>query len=581
MADHVQRDPRPASVGESPSPDNGRQWLGRGRTFWLAVVAVYGLALLLPYLGAYPLISHEGHLAARTRELFASGGGMIPHLKGQVDLQTPPLPFWAVGVAAAIGGGIGEWTARLPQALSTIAAALLLVGWVGDWRSLRTGVLTGLIWLTSFVGIWYGRRAEPDMLLTFLTLLAFWAYWRARSAGRFKATLGFCVLVGAALGATVLIKGHHAVQFALATALVLAVADGRARRPALLAGLGLAVLVAAAVALPWFLYALHLYGQRAWTVWMHHSAGRLTDAIGSPTAWWFYLATYPALTLPWIYAVGMGIYQSFRRKLLSGPMHALLLSWSLGGLVLLTLSASRYVHYALPIAPPLFIYGGIGLDWLLFAVPRRLGRLGWATLGLHLALAPAGLAAGIWGAWQFPDVGGVLLGVSIPAAAAVAGAFLAYGLGRRGLALAVFFLAYLGGAVALAGGVQAPLTRREDTLHLAARYIARNVPDHQAAAMFCKWDPVAVFYAERRLAMLDSNSELRRWRRAHPGGVLLIKKEASLGYYDRALSVGPWETIEFLHRRLYLPRTAYGLLRVPAEPATAPAKTRASDGPAE
>lgn len=564
----------------SPSAAN-RQWLGRGRAFWLTVLALYGLALLLPYLGAYPLISHEGHLAARTHELFASGGGLIPHLNGQVDLQKPPLPFWAVGAVAAVGGGIGEWTARLPQALSTIAAALLLAGWVAEWRSLRAGVLAGLIWLTSFVGVWYGRRAEPDMMLTFLTLLAFWGYWRARSAERLKTTLGFCALVGAALGATVLIKGHHALQFAVAAAVVMAVADRRARRPGLLAGLGLAVLIAAAVAMPWFLYALHLYGERAWRVWMHHSAGRLTDAIGSPTAWWFYLATYPALALPWVYAVGMGIYQSFRRRLLSPSVHALLLSWSLGGLLLLTLSASRYVHYALPIAPPLFIYGGIGLDWLLFAVPRRLGKLGWATLGLHLALAPAGLAAGVWGAVQFPEVAGALLGVSIPASAAFSGAFLAYGLGRRRLAMAVFFVAYLVGAVALVGGVQAPLTRREDSLHQAARYIAHHVPDNQAVAMFCKWDPVAVFYAGRPLEMLDSNSELRRWRQAHPGGVLLIKKKASLGYYDRALSVGPWEEIDFLGRELYLPRTAYGLLRVPADPATAPAGTRASDGRAD
>ncbi len=175
---------------------------------WL--VTATAVLLLLTGLGILDLWAPDEPRYARVAEELrrmdqGPRGLILLHLNGEAYTQKPPLYFWLAAVAGAAQGHVSEWAARLPSALAGVACVALSVRFGASLLGPAVGALGGAVLLTSFEFAHRARRAQLDVLLTLLELMALAAFWRLDrgSAPRRRDLL----LFHGALGLAVLTKG--------------------------------------------------------------------------------------------------------------------------------------------------------------------------------------------------------------------------------------------------------------------------------------------------------------------------------------------------------------------------------------
>ncbi len=303
----------------------------------------------------------------------------VPCLDGAPRIRKPPLVYWLTAAAfAAFGPSLAVARALAAAWGAGLVLLTVLVAWElgGDHARAR---LAGLLML-SFLGLGVGARmVELDVPVATCSLLAFWALlrWYRRDH---PAWLGVAAL---GLAAGFLVKGPVVAVVCGAGGLALLALDPRARRFVAarrlqaLAGLLLAV----ALALPWFLY-VHI-----------HFPDLARETLGAELAARAFLnpSLVPVygilmLALPWSFVV---LERLSIRRGPAQPQRALALLWL--GLTLapffLIKTFERYLYGSLP---------ALAL-WLAFALDPSRPALRWAArlgalLTLVLGLPLAGLA---------------------------------------------------------------------------------------------------------------------------------------------------------------------------------------------
>ncbi|MDX2169822.1 MAG: glycosyltransferase family 39 protein, partial [Deltaproteobacteria bacterium] len=118
----------------------------------LALIAVGAAAALLQFtgLGWTPFHTRgEPREAVVVQDLVARGDWILPRRNATQLPRKPPLFYWLAGAAAQVRGAVDEASVRLPSALLSAAAALLLTLAVSLSLTPRAGALAGLMLLTS------------------------------------------------------------------------------------------------------------------------------------------------------------------------------------------------------------------------------------------------------------------------------------------------------------------------------------------------------------------------------------------------------------------------------------------------
>jgi 4-amino-4-deoxy-L-arabinose transferase-like glycosyltransferase len=191
-----------------------------------------------------------------------------------------------------------------------------------------------------------------DMALVPFTNLALAFLWRARwDSGFGIRDLGFA---GIALGASILAKGFEGVAI-VGVGYGLYLLFTRSLTWRVVAQGALVVTLALLIALPWYLAMnarepgyLHYYFVD------RHLLGFATDTqrhSGQP--WWFYLPLVIGGGLPWLVFVRPARPEAAAR--------ALLWTWLVGGVALLSLSQSKAVTYLMPVMPAIAILAAASL----------------------------------------------------------------------------------------------------------------------------------------------------------------------------------------------------------------------------
>ena len=426
-----------STLAASASLQGRRQRLARtNRGAALAWIALWAL-LLGAALWLRPLwpIDETRYLSVAW-EMWSRGDPLVPHLNGLPYSDKPPLLFWLIELSWSLFG-VNPWTARLIAPLFALASLFLAAGlarrlWPGpagrDAARLAPAILLGTALWAAF-----GTLTMFDMPLTFFTLLGMHgglAAARAMDQGR-RAWRGFALL-GLAIGLGVLAKGP-AILLHVLPAVVLAplwrtpaTAGGRWGR--WYGGLGLAVLLGAAIARAWAIPAALAGGSayREAILW-GQTAGRMAHSFAHAHPFWWYLPLLPLLLAPWV------LWPRLWRALpaLRGDAGArFCLAWALPVFLAFSLISGKQAQYLLPIFPPLALLAaralsiaapaarrGDGLGPALFfavlgaalvAVPLLAARLrlpevvgdiplwtGLAVLALALAVAVSGWRAGV------------------------------------------------------------------------------------------------------------------------------------------------------------------------------------------
>lgn len=387
--------------------------------FWadLALMGLLTLACLAMFfarLGSYGIIDPgDGYFAEAAREMVESGNYVTPHLNYQVYFSKPILIYWLIA-SAYHAFGISEFAARFwSAALST--CLVLATYWLGRTiLNRKSGLLAGLILMTSPLVVTFARLSMVDSPLTCFVGLAVVALLMTTVAGSRRWWPVFYV----SLALSVLIKGPVGVVLVAGAFVVFLIA----RRPSpdvlnqwlvrLHPWWG--VLILLAIVLPWhlavaqdtdwlFLKVFYLYEN------LDRFRGQLNHEHHEI---WYYLPVLAYGFFPWVIFLPSAIANllAVRRP---DPHAASLNNARLGSdglfflacfaatvVVFFTLSATKLQTYVLPAFPALAVLVASVLDrwtgqpakaprWLKLA----LGALAVLAIGAALAVLVAAIFA--------------------------------------------------------------------------------------------------------------------------------------------------------------------------------------------
>lgn len=435
----------------TPSEPGPAPALGsRGLDIWQAALLILVAAVLFwPGQTTVPPVDRdEARFAQATVQMLESGDFIDIRLQEGPRYLQPAGIYWLQATAVA---GLSEvearaiWAHRVPSFLAAIAA-VLLTGWLGARLfGPRVGLLGGLLLASTVLLNVEARLAKIDAMLLASILLALVGLHRVyvvRQDRGVRLPWGWAVLFWVAVGAGILLKGPINPLVIGLTALTLSVIERRAGwllalRPAW------GVLIAAAIALPWYV-AIYFESEGAF---FQRSAGQNflgklfegEQGHGFPPG--YHVLVAPAVMWPAVLALVLAVPWIWRRR--RDPAVRFCLAWALPVWVLYELVATKLPHYVLPAYPALLLLaaaalvtpiageqaGAGGRRW-----PAWLFGAGWAVwlvVGLGLAAGPLAIALIVDG-----EASIAAIAVALAALTAVGG--LALALRRGPVARAVY-----------------------------------------------------------------------------------------------------------------------------------------------
>jgi len=510
-----------------------------------AVVAAAAV-LMFTGLGATDLWApDEPRYAAVAEELrsfrHGAAGLALLHLNGEAYTQKPPLYFWAAALAGAPGGRVTEAAARLPSALCGLACVWLLVGFGSRLLGPRSGALAGVLLLTAFEFAHRARRAQLDVMLTLLELIALIAFWRLQ-CGSPKRTRDLAAMHGA-LGLAVLTKGPVGLVVPL---LVIAVVLAQERRWKELRGLlpPWALLLSLGPGLAWIAIALAFAPSGTFEeAVVSNLFGRFFAGTSHARPAFYFFYQFPVNFLPWTLLWPLAGWFAVRRVFgRNGDPERrrawrFLLTWVGVSFAFFSISSGKRGLYLLPAFPAAALLCANAVAATLSEgrdLPRWVGR---ALAAAAVAIPALGLATFLRG-----DIAGVAVPASFAAAlAASAGlAALAWrmagrsplpGLARFGVAAAAVL------AIELATFALAfPAIDPEKSPRPIAEAAAAFTEPGEAIGLASKATLLGglAYYADRPVALLEGPEAIRDFIRT--GGRVIVVSEAEL---PRVAQVAP------------------------------------------
>lgn len=412
------------------------------------VAAVLGAALFLPYLGVAglwdPWETHYGEVA---RSMVARRDWVHPYWECAYFFSKPALSLWFMALGLSVtGGGSGEgalstwteWAMRLPFAVSSILALVLLSVAVARLAGKRAGMTTALILSTMPLYLLLSRQAVTDTpfvaMLTCALACALIGQLDPHTRHRAGWWYGFYVFAGlAALAKGLLGPGIPGVSLLLFFALSVApttlagwrshvswlfsspfrerVRNGSEPLPELWAQfqkmkLGSGLLVFAAVALPWYavMFAFDGVDDESRTFaerFAFDHFGRMFDELHNTTGggtFTYFIEQGAFAMFPWVALLPGALVLASRVRL--RPVHprnglgVLCLSWFALTFLLLTLSTTKFHHYVFPLLPATAPLMALFLDDLWdeglhrHVVSLLLGAVAFLVVGRDLAKSP-------------------------------------------------------------------------------------------------------------------------------------------------------------------------------------------------
>jgi 4-amino-4-deoxy-L-arabinose transferase-like glycosyltransferase len=316
-----------------------------------AWVGLWAALLVVPLMLRAPLPPDELRYLSVAWEMWSRGDLVLPYLNGAPYTDKGPLLFWLMHAGWALLG-VNDWWPRLLPGLLALTAIFLTrelarVLWPANRKAAAL-----VPWLTigAFGFSLYTQVVLVDLLLTNCTLLGILGFARA---DRGEARGWLLLAAGTALG--LLTKGPVMFLHLVGPALL---APWWSRATSNAAGAWYARLTAAvawgiALALLWAAVAL-LHGGAVYgtDVVMHQTADRIAGNFAHARPFWFYVAVFPALLLPW--SAWPKAWVAARDSLRVGRVDRgarLLVAAIVPALVAFSVLRGKQPHYVLPLVP--------------------------------------------------------------------------------------------------------------------------------------------------------------------------------------------------------------------------------------
>ena len=341
--------------------------------------------LFLPALGQYGLWDPwETHFGEVGREMLARHDWVVPWWERVWFFSKPPLTMWLDNVGLWLSGAEptvrnqemgpwAEWGMRLPTAILCIMAIGALYIAAGRLFGRRVGLLAALACATSPLYCILARQTITDTPFVAVLTIAMCCFAIAEFDPNVKHRApylyGFYACVGLAALAKEIPLGVGIPGATLLLYILLTWDWGMLRRVRLFSGALLTFLIGA----PWVIYMcfnkeLEEEGETFFhRYWIHDNFGRALSGVHTtaPNApWTFYVEQLGYGMYPWsalipaalVTTVGIDPREKAdRSKLFVGL-------WALVPFLVISLSATKFEHYAFPCFPPLAILVALFLE---------------------------------------------------------------------------------------------------------------------------------------------------------------------------------------------------------------------------
>lgn len=344
----------------------------------------------------------EPRVCCISKTMWQTRDWAVPRLAGEIFLEKPPLYFWLCGACGHLFGHLFDHVgaARLSCtlcALGTLAAAAWLAYLLRGRRRDALWTILLLSTMPQFLLEMHWMRTDVLLAFTVAATVAFLvlAYLKNHPWALLPA--------GLAAAAAFLAKGPIGWILIAPAAIPLALhaflSDrGRPARKTWIQSHLLAALLALGLTSLWVLAIYRHPDPAAWKAWFwDNQIGRTTGtatALGHHNPWaiHYYLVLLPVVLGPWfphlVHALVLRA-RKFRatpwKTLLASPSF-LIACWGFGGLILLTIPATKRGVYLLPLYPAYALLAAAAIPLATTRFYRIWTRI-WETLSLLLAAA--------------------------------------------------------------------------------------------------------------------------------------------------------------------------------------------------
>jgi 4-amino-4-deoxy-L-arabinose transferase-like glycosyltransferase len=354
------------------------------RQLWLVIA---GAALMfLPMLGAVGLWDPwETHFAEVGREMMARHDWVVPWWERVYFFSKPPLTMWLTNIGLWLSGaqatvpnqemGIwADWGVRLPIALLAIAAIGMLYLAASRLFDRRIGLLAAFACMTMPLYAILARQAITDTPFVALLTIGLCCFCIAEFDPNVKHRDPWLFAFYAAIGFSTLAKeipfGFGIPGAVILLYLILTGDWGMLRRVRLFWGGLLAILIAA----PWvvvmcFTKDVEEEGENfVHRYWLHDNFSRLLSGVHttSPNAnFTYYIEQLGYGMFPWSALLpGALITTAVDPRVRADRAKLFVGLWAFVPFLVISLSATKFEHYAFPCFPPIAILTAFYLDKL-------------------------------------------------------------------------------------------------------------------------------------------------------------------------------------------------------------------------
>ena len=487
---------------------------GRGLLLFSLVLLA---ALTAVALMARPLIPiDETRYVSAAWEMWLRGDFLVPFKNGEPYSHKPPFMFWMFHAGWAVFG-VTDWWPRLVLPLFSAVSLLLTYGLARRLWPEHSGLggRAALVLVSALLWILFSTSVMFDVMLAAWVLLGMHGVLEAADGRR----RGF-VMLGAAIGLGVLTKGP-VILLNLLPVTVLAPwwnpgLSHAGRWVRWFGGVGLAVLLGAAIALAWAIPAGFAGGEAYRNaIFWGQTADRMVESFAHRRPVWWYLPLLPLVLHPWFVWPGLWKALAHHRRAGLDRGTRFCLAWTLPVFVAFSFISGKQPHYLVPMFPAFAL---LAARVLADRPDTRVGLPALLAAALGVVLILAGLGT-------IPAVNEAVpvLPSAWPGAVLVLVALAVWVAGRRGLP-PVPGLALLGAAVLALAQVSAmrsiePLYDIKPLAQSIRQLQAQGVPVANAARYHAQYQFLGRL--ESPLAEVQG-AEVTRWIEAHPDGYVVI-----------------------------------------------------------
>ncbi|MEO2066321.1 MAG: glycosyltransferase family 39 protein [Desulfurobacteriaceae bacterium] len=379
----------------------------KSRKFLFILLA--SLTLLLLPNGLYSAFDKdEPKYLEAAWEMVKKGDFITPYYNYEYRFDKPVLIYWLISLGYKLFG-VNEFGGRFFVSIFGVLTVILLFWWLKKREGEDLAFVSSLVLLTSLDFIVMSSVAMPDVVLTFFiaaSLISFFEGYVSRSKNWYRLAFLFSGLATLTKGPVGLVlPGLIAVVFLVLRRDLLKTL----RDIPWVSGF----LVYFAVVLPWYGAILAKHGRDFFMDFIvFHNIHRFTGKIpGHPTQWWYYIANYFWLYLPWSFVFPFALYRAFKSKeSITEPLLNFSIVWFFTVFLFFQIAHTKLAHYLLPSFPAFSVIVG----WYLLKFKERLPYL--ITGGFLIILSVAGFGFWFYKGWPlwgvlfllFPLTGGLL-----------------------------------------------------------------------------------------------------------------------------------------------------------------------------